>query len=72
MSDDAQLSPFGRVLRRWRGARGLSQLALATAAETSTRHLSFLETGRAQPSREMVLRLAPVPVLMVRDEPESP
>jgi transcriptional regulator with XRE-family HTH domain len=55
---DAGLSPFGRVLRRWRGARGMSQLALATSAATSTRHLSFLETGRAQPSREMVLRLA--------------
>jgi transcriptional regulator with XRE-family HTH domain len=55
---DAGLSPFGRVLRRWRGARGMSQLALATAAATSTRHLSFLETGRAQPSREMVLRLS--------------
>jgi transcriptional regulator with XRE-family HTH domain len=56
--DDADLSPFGRVLRRWRAARGMSQLALATTAATSTRHLSFLETGRAQPSREMVLRLA--------------
>jgi transcriptional regulator with XRE-family HTH domain len=55
---DADLSPFGRVLRRWRGARGMSQLALAAAAATSTRHLSFLETGRAQPSREMVLRLS--------------
>ena len=55
---DASLSPFGRLLRRWRGARGMSQLALATAAATSTRHLSFLETGRAQPSREMVLRLS--------------
>jgi transcriptional regulator with XRE-family HTH domain len=38
--------------------RGVSQLALATNAGTSTRHLSFLERGRAQPSREMVLRLA--------------
>ncbi len=58
MASDAGLSPFGRVLRRWRAARGMSQLALAMAAATSTRHLSFLETGRAQPSREMVLRLA--------------
>jgi transcriptional regulator with XRE-family HTH domain len=55
---DVGLSPFGRVLRRWRGARGMSQLALASAAATSTRHLSFLETGRAQPSREMVVRLS--------------
>ena len=43
--------PFGRVLRQWRDARHLSQLALATEAGISTRHLSFLETGRAQPSR---------------------
>ena len=50
-------SPFGRLLRHWRHARGLSQLALAGEAETSSRHLSFLETGRTQPSREMVRRL---------------
>jgi transcriptional regulator with XRE-family HTH domain len=49
---------FGRVLRQWRDARHLSQLALATEAGISTRHLSFLETGRAQPSREMVQLLA--------------
>jgi transcriptional regulator with XRE-family HTH domain len=50
--------PFGTLLRRWRTARGLSQLALATDAGISTRHLSFLETGRARPSREMVQLLA--------------
>jgi len=50
--------PFGRILRQWRGARHMSQLALATEAGISTRHLSFLETGRAQPSREMVQLLA--------------
>jgi len=49
---------FGAVLRRWRTARGMSQLTLATEAGISTRHLSFLETGRAQPSREMVQLLA--------------
>jgi transcriptional regulator with XRE-family HTH domain len=49
---------FGRLLRRWRDARGMSQLTLATEAGISTRHLSFLETGRAQPSREMVQLLA--------------
>jgi transcriptional regulator with XRE-family HTH domain len=47
-------SSFGRLLRQWRTARHLSQLALATEAGISARHLSFLETGRAQPSREMV------------------
>ena len=53
-------SPFGGLLRHWRQARGLSQLALATDADTSSRHLSFLETGRTRPSREMVRRLATV------------
>ena len=41
------------LLRRWRDARGMSQLTLATEAGISTRHLSFLETSRAQPSREI-------------------
>ncbi len=49
---------FGDHLRDWRQRRRLSQLDLALDAEISARHLSFLETGRAQPSREMVLRLA--------------
>ena len=49
---------FCILLRRWRTARGMSQLTLATEAGISTRHLSFLETGRAQPSREMVQLLA--------------
>src|SRR5438093_9886768 len=49
---------FGPLLRQWRTARHMSQLALATEAGISTRHLSFLETGRAQPSREMVQLLA--------------
>ncbi len=49
---------FGSQLRGWRQRRRLSQLDLAVDAEVSTRHLSFVETGRAMPSREMVLRLA--------------
>jgi transcriptional regulator with XRE-family HTH domain len=49
---------FGDHLREWRQRRRLSQMDLALDAEISTRHLSFLETGRAQPSRDMVLRLA--------------
>jgi transcriptional regulator with XRE-family HTH domain len=48
----------GDHLRDWRQRRRMSQLDLASEAEISTRHLSFLETGRAQPSREMVLHLA--------------
>jgi transcriptional regulator with XRE-family HTH domain len=49
---------FGTRLRYWRQLRGKSQLDLALDAAVSARHLSFLETGRAEPSREMVLRLA--------------
>ena len=49
---------FGEHLRHWRQHRRLSQLDLAQEAEVSTRHLSFVETGRSVPSREMVLRLS--------------
>src|ERR1700722_9108540 len=49
---------IGEHLRQWRLRRHLSQLDLAVDAETSTRHLSFVETGRAAPSRDMVLKLA--------------
>jgi transcriptional regulator with XRE-family HTH domain len=49
---------FGALLRHWRTTRRLSQLGLATEAGISSRHLSFLETGRAQPSRDMVQLLA--------------
>ena len=48
----------GDLLREWRQHRRLSQLALSLDAEISTKHLSFLETGRSRPSREMVLHLA--------------
>jgi transcriptional regulator with XRE-family HTH domain len=51
-------SPFGTMLREWRQRRHLSQLDLALEAEVSSRHISFLETGRSQPSRDMLLRLA--------------
>jgi len=50
--------PIGTLLLNWRQRRRLSQLEFACEAEISTRHLSFLETGRAQPSRDMVLHLA--------------
>jgi transcriptional regulator with XRE-family HTH domain len=56
--DTPTVPAFGALLREWRERRRLSQLALALDAEVSTRHLSFLETGKARPSREMVLRLA--------------
>jgi len=48
----------GDLLRDWRQRRRLSQLELAGEADISTRHLSFIETGRSQPSRSMLLRLA--------------
>src|SRR5271156_3005159 len=50
--------PVGALLREWRQRRRMSQLDLACEAEISTKHLSFLETGRSAPSRDMVLHLA--------------
>lgn len=52
------MNGFGDLLRDWRKRRRLSQLELAMEADVSQRHLSFVESGRAQPSREMVLHLA--------------
>ncbi|MFC5996853.1 helix-turn-helix transcriptional regulator [Pseudonocardia hispaniensis] len=54
----APRSGFGELLRTWRRRRRLTQLDLGIQADVSARHLSFLETGRSRPSREMVLRLA--------------
>ncbi len=51
------METVGSLIRHWRKRRRMSQLDLATDAEVSTRHLSFLETGRSAPSREMVLVL---------------
>src|SRR5579859_7998040 len=48
----------GGIVRDWRERRRLSQLNLAVEAEISQRHLSFIESGRSAPSREMLLRLA--------------
>jgi transcriptional regulator with XRE-family HTH domain len=50
--------PVSELLREWRQRRRMSQLDLACEADISARHLSFLETGRSQPSRDMLLRLA--------------
>jgi transcriptional regulator with XRE-family HTH domain len=54
----ASPAPIGALLREWRQRRRLSQLDLALDADISTRHLSYVETGRAAPSRAMVLHLA--------------
>src|SRR3954449_9375742 len=57
-AERAQPVHVGDHLREWRQRRHLSQLDLAGDAEISARHLSFVETGRAAPSRDMVLKLA--------------
>ena len=61
-SDTADAAPAGRgvgpLLRAWRERRRVSQLELALRADSSARHISFVETGRSRPSEEMVLRLA--------------
>ena len=57
---DAVLSPTGKILRQWRAARAKSQLDLAMDAGISPRHLSFVETGRSTPSREMLVLLSGV------------
>ena len=57
-ADEGTPTLIGEHLRQWRQRRHLSQLDLASDAEISARHLSFVETGRAAPSREMVLKLA--------------
>ncbi|MDE1148478.1 MAG: helix-turn-helix transcriptional regulator [Azospirillaceae bacterium] len=53
-----RLTPLGLLLREWRAARRMSQMDLALEAGVSTRHLSCVETGKAQPSRELLARLA--------------
>jgi transcriptional regulator with XRE-family HTH domain len=58
MTATVTASAFGALLRDWRQRRRLTQLDLGLAADVSPRHLSFLETGRSRPSREMVLHLA--------------
>ncbi len=56
--DQDRAAGVGELLRHWRAVRRVSQLDLASGAGTTPRYVSFVETGRAQPSREMVMRLA--------------
>ena len=58
MSKQKTSSFYPALLKYWRGRREMSQLDLAHSASVSSRHISFLETGRSQPSREMILSLA--------------
>lgn len=60
-------SEFGGLLRHWRESRRLSQLDLALEANVSSKHVSFLETGRNRPSRDMILRLSQVLEVPLRD-----
>lgn len=66
-TQDAAAPAVGPLLRHWRERAGLSQLELALRADSSARHLSFVETGRSVPSREMVLRLAATLQVPVRE-----
>lgn len=68
MTDLATRDGFGDVLRSWRGRRSHSQLTLAAEAGVSQRHISFLETGRSKPSREMVVHLGLVLDVPLRDQ----
>ena len=52
------MSEFGLLVRDWRKSRGLTQMALGLQANISSKHISFLENGRAEPSREMIIKLA--------------
>src|SRR4051794_19573143 len=67
MTDLAPAPGVGPLLRDWRRRRRLSQLDLALEAGVSTRHLSFVETGRSRPSPEMVLHLADQLEVPLRD-----
>src|ERR1700724_66342 len=58
MTSMTSVRSVGDHLREWRQRRRMSQLDLACEADISTKHLSFLETGRSTPSRDMVLHLA--------------
>jgi len=58
MDNNNAIGLYPALLKYWRGQRGMSQIDLAYSAAVSSRHISFLETGRSQPSREMILCLA--------------
>ena len=67
MATTSATGEVGPLLRDWRRRRRLSQLDLALDAGVSARHVSFLETGRAKPSREMLLHLAEELEVPLRD-----
>ena len=65
--DFSQSKSVGNMLRDWRKTKGISQLQLACEAQVSARHISFVETGRSQPSREMLLLLSTVLDIPLRE-----
>lgn len=67
MAAIARLTPFSEELRFWRNHHRLTQLDLAAAAQTTTRHLSFLETGKSRPSKQMVERLCEAMQVPIRE-----
>lgn len=66
-AQDRSSAGFGTLMRQWRRRRGLSQLELAATGGVSQRHVSFLESGRARPSRQMVLHLGEMMDLPLRE-----
>lgn len=67
-STSKQETTFGNLLKRWRKQQNFSQLDLALASDVSQRHISFLESGRANPSQEMILQLATVLDIPLREQ----
>ena len=67
MSTASAAAPVGSLLREWRSRRRVSQLELSNHTGVSARHLSFIETGRSRPSRDMVMRLAEYLELPLRE-----
>jgi transcriptional regulator with XRE-family HTH domain len=61
---------FGQLLKRWRSQRNFSQLDLSMASDVSQRHISFMESGRARPSRDMVIKLSLVLDIPLRQQNE--
>ena len=68
MTLSASDNAFGLLLKHWRSQRNFSQLALSMASDVSQRHISFIESGRSHPSRDMVLRLATVLDIPLRQQ----
>lgn len=62
-----QVTTFGRYMKHWRRQRGLSQLDLAVRADVSQRHVSFIETGRSRPRKDIVLKVAEALQVPLRD-----